>query len=74
VVLDINDITQVDRVSDWQLAMLVNPLMDLGNTLAYWIEADDDFLAKMTRRQPTQIDGMLTRKQVVEYYCHNNGY
>ena len=23
----------------------------------------------MTRRQPTHLDGMLTRKQVVEYYC-----
>ncbi|MGI2169848.1 phosphotransferase family protein [Shewanella sp. MF05960] len=69
VVLDPNDISNVNGVLDWELATLGNPLMDLGNTLAYWVEADDDFLAQMTRRQPTHLEGMLTRKQVVEYYC-----
>ncbi|GGP74045.1 phosphotransferase family protein [Shewanella ulleungensis] len=69
VVLDQDDISTVNGVLDWELATLGNPLMDLGNTLAYWVEADDDFLAQMTRRQPTHLDGMLTRKQVVEYYC-----
>ena len=69
VVLDPDDISKVNGVLDWELATLGNPLMDLGNTLAYWVETDDDFLAQMTRRQPTHLDGMLTRKQVVEYYC-----
>ena len=69
VVLDPDNISKVNGVLDWELATLGNPLMDLGNTLAYWVETDDDFLAQMTRRQPTHLDGMLTRKQVVEYYC-----
>lgn len=69
VVLDPDDITKANGILDWELATLGNPLMDLGNTLAYWVEADDDFLAQMTRRQPTHLKGMLTRKQVVEYYC-----
>jgi aminoglycoside phosphotransferase (APT) family kinase protein len=69
VVLDPNDISKVNGILDWELATLGNPLMDLGNTLAYWVEADDDFLAQMTRRQPTHLDGMLTREQVVKYYC-----
>ncbi len=43
--------------------------MDLGNILAYWVEADDDFLAQSTRRQPTHLQGMFTRKEVVDYYC-----
>ncbi|MDD8057994.1 MULTISPECIES: phosphotransferase family protein [Shewanella] len=69
VVLAPDDISTVNGVLDWELATLGNPLMDLGNTLAYWVEADDDFIAQMTRRQPTHLEGMLTRKQVVEYYC-----
>ena len=73
VVLDPDDITNVLGVLDWELATLGDPLMDLGNTVAYWVEEDDDFLAKASRRQPTQLEGMLTRAQVVDYYCHKMG-
>lgn len=69
VVLDPNDYTKVLGVLDWELATLGDPLMDLGNTLAYWVESGDDFLAQGSRRQPTHLEGMLTRKQVVDYYC-----
>ncbi|RZF25421.1 phosphotransferase family protein [Paraburkholderia sp. UYCP14C] len=69
VVLDASDPTRVIGVLDWELATLGDPLMDLGNTLAYWVEADDDLLARSTRRQPTHLPGMLTRREVVEYYC-----
>lgn len=69
VVLDANDYTKVLGVLDWELATLGDPLMDLGNTLAYWVEPSDDFLAQSTRRQPTHLEGMLTRKEVVDYYC-----
>ncbi|AWL12381.1 Acyl-CoA dehydrogenase family member [Saliniradius amylolyticus] len=68
VVLNPDEPTQVDAILDWELATLGDPLMDLGNTLAYWVEADDDFLAQSTRRQPTHLPGMLTRRQVVDYY------
>ncbi|WP_448211787.1 phosphotransferase family protein [Colwellia sp. MEBiC06753] len=69
VVLDATEPTKVIGVLDWELATLGDPLMDLGNTLAYWVEADDDFMAQMTRRQPTHLAGMMTRKQVIDYYC-----
>ncbi|MDQ2042730.1 phosphotransferase family protein [Pseudoalteromonas sp. 20-92] len=69
VVLDVNDYTKVRGILDWELATLGDPLMDLGNTLAYWVEPGDDFLAQATRRQPTHLKGMLTRKEVVAYYC-----
>jgi aminoglycoside phosphotransferase (APT) family kinase protein len=69
IVLDQNNITKVIGVLDWELATLGDPLMDLGNLLAYWVEADDDFLARATRRQPTHLAGMLTRKEVINYYC-----
>lgn len=73
VVLDINDPTKVIGILDWELATLGDPLMDLGNTLAYWVEENDDVIAHMSRRQPTHLKGMMTRKQVIEYYCQKMG-
>ncbi len=69
VVLDPSQPTKVIGVLDWELATLGDPLMDLGNSLAYWVQADDDFFARKTRRQPTHLPGMLTRREVVDYYC-----
>lgn len=73
LVLDRNDPTRIVAVLDWELATLGDPLMDLGNSLAYWVEADDDFLAQSTRRQPTHLKGMLTRREVLDYYCQRRG-
>ena len=69
VVLSADDPTTVIGVLDWELATIGDPLMDLGNTLAYWVEAGDDRIAKATRRQPTTLPGMLTRQEVIAYYC-----
>ncbi len=60
-------------ILDWELATLGNPLMDLGNALAYWIEAGDDRIARATKRQPSDYPGMLTRQQIIEYYCEKTG-
>jgi aminoglycoside phosphotransferase (APT) family kinase protein len=67
-VLDPNQPTKIVGVLDWELATLGDPLMDLGNSLAYWVQADDDWFAKSTRLQPTHLPGMLTRQEVIEYY------
>ena len=73
VVLDRADPTRVVGVLDWEMATLGDPLMDLGSSLAYWIEAGDDLVARATRRQPTHLPGMLTRSEVVDYYCDRMG-
>ncbi len=69
VVLDAANPMKIIGVLDWEMATIGDPMMDLGNSLAYWVQADDDFVARKTRRQPTNLDGMLTRNEVVEYYC-----
>jgi len=74
VVLDPGDPTCVAGVLDWEMATLGDPLMDLGNTLAYWVEADDDVFIRSLRRQPTHLPGMLTRREVVEYYAEKTGH
>jgi aminoglycoside phosphotransferase (APT) family kinase protein len=73
VVLDPADPTRVIGVLDWEMATIGDPLMDLGSALAYWVQADDNVLMRMTRRQPTNLPGMLTREEVVEYYLSKTG-
>ncbi|MDF3031743.1 MAG: aminoglycoside phosphotransferase [Moraxellaceae bacterium] len=73
VVLAPDDL-RVIGVLDWELATLGDPLMDLGNSLAYWVQADDDPVFQMMRRQPTNAPGMLTRQEVVDYYGERTGW
>ncbi len=73
VVLDPDDPTRVIGVLDWEMATLGCPLMDLGNTLAYWVEAGDDRVMQQLRRQPTHLPGMLTRREVVDHYAERTG-
>jgi aminoglycoside phosphotransferase (APT) family kinase protein len=68
VVLDVKNPLKIVGVLDWEMATLGDPLMDLGNSLAYWVQADDDDFFKQLRRQPTHLAGMLTRQQVIDYY------
>jgi aminoglycoside phosphotransferase (APT) family kinase protein len=74
VVLAETDPTRVIGVLDWEMATLGDPLMDLGNALAYWVHADDNALLQATRRQPTHLPGMLRREEVVEYYLDKSGF
>jgi aminoglycoside phosphotransferase (APT) family kinase protein len=73
VVLDAERPTEVIGVLDWEMATLGDPLMDLGNTLAYWVQADDALPLRLTRRQPTHLPGMLRREEVVAYYLERMG-
>ncbi len=73
VVLNPDNPFEIIGVLDWEMATLGDPLMDLGNSLAYWVQADDDPGFKMMRRQPTHLKGMLTRKEVVNYYLAKSG-
>ena len=43
--------------------------MDLGNSVAYWIEKDDPPNVQMIRMMATNIEGMLTRNEQVALYA-----
>lgn len=73
VVLDPDDPCRVIGVLDWEMATLGDPLMDVGNSLAYWVQADDDPVFQMMRRQPTHAPGMRTREEVWAYYAEHTG-
>ncbi|AMS22308.1 aminoglycoside phosphotransferase [Pseudomonas synxantha] len=73
VILDPRNPMQIIGVLDWELTTLGDPLMDLGNTLAYWIEAADPAPVQLMRRQPSNAAGMLTRREFVDYYAERSG-
>ena len=41
LVLDPADPSRIAAILDWEMATIGDPLMDLGTTLGYWIEASD---------------------------------
>ncbi|WP_083869569.1 phosphotransferase family protein [Nocardia niigatensis] len=73
IVLDHSDPTRPIGLLDWEMATIGDPLMDLGSALAYWVQQDDGPAFKFFRRQPTHTPGMLTRREVVEYYSRRTG-
>src|SRR5262245_15357958 len=64
VVLDPADMTRITAVLDWEMATLGDPLMDVGTTLGYWVEAGDPELLKVARLGPTMLPGSLTRREL----------
>lgn len=72
LVLSPTDLTQVIAVLDWEMCTLGDPLMDLGTTLGYWIEADDPpSLIEMFGL--TALPGNATRVELVERYSTTGG-
>jgi aminoglycoside phosphotransferase (APT) family kinase protein len=55
------------------MATIGDPLMDLGCAMAYWAQADDDVIARVTRRQPSTLPGMLRRDEIVQRYQSATG-
>lgn len=74
VVLDPANPLDIIGVLDWEMATLGDPLMDLGGSLAYWVQADDDATFQSFRRQPTHVPGMLSRAEVIAYYGERSGW
>jgi aminoglycoside phosphotransferase (APT) family kinase protein len=68
VVLSPDDPARIVAVLDWEMATLGDPLMDLGTTLGYWIEAGDPEELKQTAFGPTAVPGSLTRRELVARY------
>lgn len=69
VILDPDNPTSIISVLDWEMATIGDPLMDLGCSLAYWIEASDPDPMQQIRMLPTIAEGMMTRNEIISYYC-----
>lgn len=73
VVLDADDPMNIIGVLDWEMATYGDPLMDLGNSLAYWVEKGDSEEFQLARMMPTNADGALTRLELIERYGEKTG-
>jgi aminoglycoside phosphotransferase (APT) family kinase protein len=74
IVFDAAEPTRPIALLDWEMATVGDPLMDLGSTMSYWIESDDSAMLQKFRMQPTNLPGMLSRRQAVDYYCERMGF
>ncbi|HUF75844.1 MAG TPA: phosphotransferase family protein [Longimicrobiales bacterium] len=73
VVLDPDDWARVIAVLDWEMATLGDPLMDMGTSLAYWIQPGDPPEVLEARLSPTTWPGTPTRSEFVEAYARASG-
>jgi aminoglycoside phosphotransferase (APT) family kinase protein len=72
VVFDLEQ-ARIVGVLDWELATVGDPLMDLGSSLAYWVDRDDEPAFAALRRQPSHLPGMPTREEFVQRYLQLSG-
>lgn len=72
-ILNKDDPTKIEAILDWEISALGDPMMDLGNTLSYWIEADDPEFMHMMVRQPSKAPGMMTRQEILDFYAAKSG-
>ena len=68
LLLDPDDLTRIVAVLDWEMATLGDPLMDLGTTLGYWIEAGDPEPLRQNAMGPTAHPRKPDRRELVERY------
>jgi len=73
VMFDAREPAQIIGVFDWEMATLGDPLMDLGCTLSYWIEPDDPDYLDVARMMPTQVEGSLSREEILSRYSEQTG-
>ncbi|MBI9082055.1 MAG: phosphotransferase [Desulfobacterales bacterium] len=68
VVLDPKNPMDIIGVLDWEMATIGDPLMDLGNSLAYWVQADDPEEFQLMHMMPADMQGAMTRKELIQRY------
>lgn len=73
VVLSPQDNLGIIGVLDWEMCTIGDPLMDLGSTLAYWVQDGDSKPMQGLRMQPSNLPGMLTREEIATYYGEKTG-
>lgn len=69
LVLDPADVPRIVAVLDWEMATVGDPLMDLGTTLGYWVEAGDPDEVRAGAFGPTALPGSPTRRDLVARYA-----
>ncbi|AWV99002.1 phosphotransferase family protein [Arcticibacterium luteifluviistationis] len=62
---------EILAILDWEMCTVGDPLMDLGTTLAYWVEFKDADFGKAFNL--SWLPGNLTRQEYVDLYAAKSG-
>ncbi len=73
LVLDTANWANIIGVLDWEMATIGDPLMDLGTTLAYWVQPGDPQEILAMQFSPTTLPGNPTRDELVQRYAQKSG-
>jgi len=73
IIWDVEQPEKMIGVLDWELTTLGDPLMDLGATLGYWIEASDPDDLLTIRNMPSNVAGALSRRELTDSYAETSG-
>jgi len=73
LVLDPAQPDRIVAVLDWEMATLGDPLLDVGTTLAYWVEAGDHPAFKALGLGVTALPGNFTRAELWARYLQKSG-
>lgn len=73
LILDPTDWTKIIAILDWEMSTVGDPLMDLGTTLGYWVEAEDHDIMHTLQLSPTTLPGNPSREDLVERYAQKSG-
>ena len=73
LVLNANDPAEIVAVLDWELATLGDPLLDMGTSLGYWIEAGDHPAFRALGLGATSLPGNFTRQELWDRYLVQTG-
>ncbi len=64
---------KVTAVLDWEMSTLGDPLMDLGTSLAYWIDPGESTKDQILASIPTFFPGNPTREELIHQYSLKTG-
>ena len=64
---------KITGVLDWEMATVGDPLMDLGTSLSYWMQADDAALFQQPIFGVTMKPGMFRRADFAARYIERSG-
>ncbi len=68
LILARDDPSSIRVILDWEMATIGDPLMDLGTTLGYWVNADDPPWFQKLALNPSTIPGNPSRQELVDAY------
>jgi aminoglycoside phosphotransferase (APT) family kinase protein len=73
LVLARDDWRRVVAVLDWEMATVGDPLLDVGTTLGYWVEAGDHPVFRSLGLGATAVPGSFTRAELWARYLELTG-